>query len=62
MKRDVLAAPPQRGGPTKYHQLAFRNSLHQIGSFYALIPTPFYPPPNLLKYPLCRIELRRVGQ
>jgi hypothetical protein len=53
MKRDVLGGgqpaglaaasargrrPPKAGGgPTKYHQLAFRNSLHRIG---ITIPAP----------------------
>jgi len=27
--------------------------------FYALIPSPFYPPPNLRKYLLCRVQERR---
>jgi len=29
--------------------------------FYALIPSPFYPPPNLRKYLLCRIQERRAA-
>ena len=29
--------------------------------FYALIPTPFYPPPNLRKYPLRRTQARRAA-
>jgi hypothetical protein len=40
-----------------------RGPLHRrLLRFYALIPSPFYPPPNLLKYPLRRIELRKVGR
>jgi len=27
-ERDILAAPSAGGGPTKSHQLAFRNPLH----------------------------------
>ena len=46
--------------------LGFQPSWHlfhrRLLRLYALIPTPFYPPPNLLKYPLCRIALRRVGR
>ena len=29
--------------------------------FYALIPTPFYPPPNFLPYPLCRTQENRAA-
>jgi hypothetical protein len=37
--------------------------LHRrLPRFYALIPTPLYLPPNLHKYLLCRIKLRRVGR
>jgi hypothetical protein len=37
--------------------------LHRrLPRFYALIPSPFYPPPNLRKYRLCRIKLSRVGR
>jgi hypothetical protein len=46
--------------------LGFQPSWHlfhrRLLRFYALIPTPLHPPPNLLKYPLRRIELRRVGR
>jgi hypothetical protein len=54
MKRDVLGGgqpcglaaasargrrPPKAGGgPTKYHRLAFRNSLHGIGIIGRVIP------------------------
>jgi hypothetical protein len=55
MERDVLAAPPLQGGaargggqpaglaaaPTKYHRLAFRNSLHQ--RHQRLSPPPYQP-------------------
>jgi len=56
-----IGPPYQRGDPP----LGFQPSQHlfhrRLLRFYALIPTPFYPPPNLLKYPLQRIQESRAA-
>jgi hypothetical protein len=45
--------------------LGFQPSWHlfhrRLLRFYALIPTPFYPPPNLLKYPFRRTQESRAA-
>ena len=55
-------APPYQRQDLPLDLQSSQHLLHRrLLRFYALIPTPFYPPPNLLPYPLCRTQEIRAA-